>query len=254
MALSAPEDLAPGARVATLGGVDPDGDALRIGRALDFETEPALNFRVRATDPGGLSFETDLSLAVRDVDEAPVLSAQGALVSAPASLDLSSRRLAAELTVADDALGSAEISLSGPDAELFEIWRGDLYLIEGADIGPGGGTLEVTVSAVDPALGPSEQGVARVVVAVEPAPPTPIRGENEADRIAGSDGADRIEGLAGDDAIRGQAGDDVVLGGAGADRLRGQAGDDVLKGEKATTGCWAATARTACSAAGGTTC
>ncbi|MDZ8184151.1 MAG: SBBP repeat-containing protein [Nostoc sp. ChiSLP02] len=48
-----------------------DGNTLKIKNSPNFETKSIYNLRVRTTDNGGLSFEQPLTIAIKDVNEAP---------------------------------------------------------------------------------------------------------------------------------------------------------------------------------------
>ncbi|QNP29942.1 cadherin domain-containing protein [Cylindrospermopsis curvispora] len=52
-----------------------DGGQLKTAAAFDFETKNTYNIRVRSTDQGGLFFEKQLTIGVKDVNEPPVFSA-----------------------------------------------------------------------------------------------------------------------------------------------------------------------------------
>ena len=75
--------------------VDPDGDELQFsvnddrfevrdkqifvksGSSFDFETEPSITLEVTASDPGGLSYSSSVSIAVTNVNEPPSLTLAG---------------------------------------------------------------------------------------------------------------------------------------------------------------------------------
>ena len=64
--------LVPGAGSADNGQVDIDGDSLESAAEYDFETQPLLHVRIRATDDGGLFVERTFTVSVTDVNDAPV--------------------------------------------------------------------------------------------------------------------------------------------------------------------------------------
>ena len=60
----------------------------------------------------------------------------------------------ADITITDDGAGTNNLTLSGNDAALFEVFDGDLYLKAGTVLDfEGNPTLDVTVAVDDPAVG-----------------------------------------------------------------------------------------------------
>ncbi|PWK54905.1 leishmanolysin [Roseicyclus mahoneyensis] len=133
---------------------------LADGVSLDFEAESTIALTITATDLGGLFLSRAVNLQVIDVNEAPTaLSLANTVTSAFENQVLSTRLLIADLIVVDDALGSNIFSLSGADANLFEVLSGRLYLKAGVlpeyDLNP---NLDVTITVFDPTL-PGSLGV-----------------------------------------------------------------------------------------------
>ncbi len=103
-----------------------DAASLTIGRtsgqirtkdALDYETEPnTYTVTVTAADPAGLSDTATVTIAVTDVDEAPVVSGNAAVDYAE-----NGASMVATYTAADLENGDIAWSLSGDDADDFEI-------------------------------------------------------------------------------------------------------------------------------------
>jgi len=59
------------------------GDQLNTASVFDFETKSNYSIRVRATDQGSLSVESEFSINVTDVNEPPAITSNGSLVSVP---------------------------------------------------------------------------------------------------------------------------------------------------------------------------
>ena len=103
-----------------------DAASLTIGRtsgqirtkaALDYETEPnTYTVTVRAADPAGLSDTATVTITVTDVDEDPVVSGNAAIDYAE-----NGAGMVATYTAADPENGGIAWSLSGDDADDFEI-------------------------------------------------------------------------------------------------------------------------------------
>ena len=90
------ENIIAGSAIATLTGTDPDvgntfvyslvagtgstdnaafsiaGDQIKIKASPNFEVKPSYSIRVRTTDQGGLFFDKSITLAVNNVNEAPI--------------------------------------------------------------------------------------------------------------------------------------------------------------------------------------
>ena len=143
---------------------------LKAGTALDFETNPSLNVTVTVDDPeldGMPDDAAPLSIAVTDVNEAPSVSLINTADFLLESADTSARIKMGDIVLADDALGTNLLSLSGADAALFEIDGTELFLKAGvvldADSNP---TLDVTVEVDDPAIGNSPDSIANLSLPV----------------------------------------------------------------------------------------
>jgi hypothetical protein len=53
-----------------------EGDELRLNEALDFETKQALSIRVAVSDASGLTFQKQFEIAVTNVNEPPIITAE----------------------------------------------------------------------------------------------------------------------------------------------------------------------------------
>lgn len=155
----APPALSAAGTVYSL--VGPDAGAFRIdalsGRvslrqALDFERQASYRLGVQSSRDGLASVET-LTLSVLDVNEAPeavVLSNGVRSVGAGTSV---SQKLG-ELSVKDDALGIARLSLQGPDAKYFELRGSSLYLRPGIGLDAAiKSRYDIAIQAADAQLG-----------------------------------------------------------------------------------------------------
>ena len=132
---------------------------LRAGTVLDFEGgNTTLDVIVQVDDaavPGSPDDSETLSISVTDVAEnaAPILALESAVLSLSEGT-YASRVKVADITITDDGAGTNNLTLSGDDAALFEVFDGDLYLKAGTVLDfEGNPTLDVTVAVDDPAVG-----------------------------------------------------------------------------------------------------
>jgi hypothetical protein len=129
-------------------------DLVLTGVGIDFESIPSYTVTVRATDPGNLSVESDLTILVTDVNEAPSVSLQNVVLEIPENTSAQTR--VADIVVDDDALGTANLSLGGADANLFQIIGNELFLKAGSSLDfETQEQLNVTIQVDDPILGAS---------------------------------------------------------------------------------------------------
>jgi VCBS repeat-containing protein len=132
-----------------------DGGVLKTAASFDFEARNSYSVRVRTIDANGLSIEKSFVITVTNVNEAPAsVSLVNTLGQLSQTTNTSTATRLADLQIADDALGSNSLSLSGPDAASFEISdQGSLYLRAGVSLSyatkP---TLSVTISAGDESI------------------------------------------------------------------------------------------------------
>jgi hypothetical protein len=121
----------------------------------DVDTNNVYEAQVTVTDSGGLTDTQNLTITVANVNEPPSVSLQNIAVTTLPEGALTTLRIkVANIVVTDDALGTNILSLSGPDASLFEIDINELYLKAGVsldyDTNP---QLDVTVNLDDPTIG-----------------------------------------------------------------------------------------------------
>jgi hypothetical protein len=101
----------------------------------DFEVKPSYSFTVVATDAAGNFSEKAVALNVTDVNEAPTrVELNGATTSIIENTLTSSAIKVSNITIADDAMGSNSVTLSGADAAYFELGDRALYLKAGTSL------------------------------------------------------------------------------------------------------------------------
>ena len=251
------ENMRPGTAVGTVCATDADGDTLAYtlsddagGRfaidrqtgvltalqTLDFEARASYQVTARATDPDGAFVERALTIAVTDVNEAPVAAGDAVAVDE----DATSANLWSLLLGNDaDPDAGAQLSIQSVDATgtlgtlVFDAATLSLRYVADDNrfdaLRPGEtvvdrfsytvtdqagltstATVEVTVTGID-------DGVTRA-------------GTVRADRLDGTAGEDSLYGLVGNDTLNGLGGLDQLFGGIGNDRLDGGEGDDMLSG------------------------
>ncbi len=127
---------------------------LKAGATLDYEFASLVNIRIEADDPSiGTSFDSSvmLTLIVSDVNEAPVVTTSNVHSQAfPENRRFDSRFEVARFSVADDALGTYVVSLTGADASAFEIDGNSVYLKSGTQLDyETNSSLDVSIVASD---------------------------------------------------------------------------------------------------------
>ena len=165
----------------SLGGADAElfeivGTELRLvaGARLDFETKPVLEVTVEVDDVAIGATPDDiapLSIAITDVNEPPTVSLANVITRIREDTNTSGGIKVADIVIADDALGTNTLSLSGPDASLFEIVGPELWLIAGAKLDfAGNPTLDVTVEIRDVTLGGGPDDTASLSIGLTQGP------------------------------------------------------------------------------------
>jgi len=124
-----------------------------LGRITDFQGFKAAHF----------SFLKN----IMDVNQPPTVGLINATTSLPEDADTSRAIKVADIVVTDDGRGENKLSLSGGDAEMFEIVGTELRLIAGADLDfetkPG---LDVTVEVDDIAIGSAPDDIAPLSITI----------------------------------------------------------------------------------------
>ena len=135
---------------------------LKAGTALDFSTKALFDVRVEVDDATvGLTPDatTDFSLYITEAagNAAPTaVSLTNVRVSLAENSDTSTRVHVADIVVTDDDLGTNNLSLSGADADIFEIDGMELYLKADTLLDFEAKTqFLVTVEVDDPDVGPT---------------------------------------------------------------------------------------------------
>lgn len=132
-----------------------EGSSLLCTVKHDHEEDSQLSVRVRAVDAAGFAREQVFTITVADVNEVPTsVSLVNRLGHLSETANTSTATKLADIHIADDALGSNTVTLSGPDATFFEIGsQGSLYLKAGVSLDyVAKPTLSVTVSARDTSI------------------------------------------------------------------------------------------------------
>jgi VCBS repeat-containing protein len=267
---SVAENLPAGTVVGTLSATDTPGDKLsytllddaggrftvdatgvvRTAVALDFETASSFVIKVQVTDSAGLTSSNDVTIAVTDVNEAPVATADSIAVNEDATSDnLWSLLLGNDSDVdAGDSLSISAVGTAGTlGSLLFDPATKTLRYVADNDafdaLAPGavatdkftytvtdkGGltsTATVTVSVTGIADGITLHGGNGVDALYGTGGEDRLFGDNGDDRLFGLDGHDRLDGGRGNDQLFGGRGNDLLIGGQGDDRLEGGAGRD----------------------------
>ncbi len=107
---------------------------LRAGAVLDFETKSQYVVIVEVDDPavGTTPDSTStLTLNLTDVNEPPSVTLANVTASLLENTNTSARVKVADVVVTDDALGTNSLTLTGTNANRFELFAGGLYLLAG---------------------------------------------------------------------------------------------------------------------------
>jgi len=149
---------------------------LRSGVRASYETKSSYNITVTATDSGGLSKSQDFTIAVAEVNEAPT----DITISGNSIVENSAGFAVGTITVTDpDAGDSHTLTVSGTDANLFEIASDQLKLRSGVSADyENKSSYSVTVKATDSGGLSKSQDFTIDVTDVYEAPPTAINLSN----------------------------------------------------------------------------
>ncbi|OYU48932.1 MAG: hypothetical protein CFE31_10930 [Rhizobiales bacterium PAR1] len=182
---------------------------------------------------GTLTDTQAIAVTVTNVNEAPVITSDGA--GSTASVSISENSTAVTTATATDVDAGALHTYSiigGADAALFTInaATGILTFLSAPDYesptdAGGNNVYDVQVQVSDGTL-TDTQDLAITVTDVAPT----INGDNTANALVGTAENDTINGLDGNDLLNGGDGNDTINGGNGLDTLNGGNGDDVLNG------------------------
>ena len=105
--------------------------------------------------------------SIADINQPPTVTLTNVTMTLPEDVDTSGAIKVADIVITDDGRGENKLSLSGADAELFEIVGTGLYLVAGASVDfetrP---TLDVTVEVDDVAIGASPDDTAPLSIRI----------------------------------------------------------------------------------------
>jgi len=254
---SVDENKPAGTLVGTVSATDPDGNALAYslvddagGRfaidgatgkvtttaAFDYEAAHSYGIVVRATDTGGLSSDKAVTVAIGDVNEAPVATADSVAVNEDAtSANLWSALLANDADPDGNALTIVSVDTTGTLGHvLFDAATQSLRYVADNDsfdaLATGATAPDHFSYTVSDGHGLTATATVNVTV-TGIADSFTFTGGNGNDVLNGTAGEDTLLGNNGDDTLFGLDGHDLLLGGNGNDALYGGAGNDRLYGE-----------------------
>ena len=151
---------------------------LKAGTALDFETRAQLSVTVQVDDasigatPDGTAI---LTLSIADANEAPSILIQNVTTSLAENSSTSIRRKVAGVLISDDALGRPVVTLTGADANRFELVGNELFLRSGVALDfETQSQFQVTVELDDPELGNTFESSAAMTLGLSDVNETPI--------------------------------------------------------------------------------
>ena len=143
---------------------------LKAGVALDHETNASLDVSVVVDDSSVGSTPDDtasLSISVTDVNEVPGVALTNALSTIAETASTASDVKVADIVIADDALGTNVLSLSGADAALFKIVGAELFIKAGTVLDhAANAVLDVTVAVDDSSIGSTPDDTAVLSITV----------------------------------------------------------------------------------------
>ena len=146
---------------------------LTLNQARDFELpadqggDNVYNVEVQVSN-GVETLSRLVSVTVTNVNEAPTVTLLNPVTVLTDSADTSTRIKVADISISDDAVGTNTTSLSGADADLFEIVGTELYLKAGAVLDFQTNTqLDVLIAVDDASVGNTPDSTAALTIAVE---------------------------------------------------------------------------------------
>jgi hypothetical protein len=216
--------------------IDAATGALTTTAALDHEAGASYTIVVRATDPAGLHVERTLTIAVADLNEAPVAAADALAVAE----DGTTGELSALLLGNDsDPDAGSVLSIRSVDTTgtlgtvLFDPATGSVRYVADHDsfdsLAVGATATDSFAYTVTDAAGLTSTATVTVTV-TGAADGIRVAAANGKTSLDGTAGEDHLLGGNGNDVLRGHGGHDWLDGGNGMDALFGGAGSDVLIG------------------------
>ncbi|GAB5513224.1 MAG: DUF4347 domain-containing protein [Rhodopirellula baltica] len=136
--------------------IDSNTGIVTLAATLDYDTATEHSFTVRATSADSSFTEETFTVQVIEANEAPSLNVTSVLGSIAENADLTGGVHVANVTLTDDGIGTNTYSLTGDDANLFELRDSDtkLYLKDGVSLDfDTNSVLDVTVSVDDNTVG-----------------------------------------------------------------------------------------------------
>ncbi|WP_052028791.1 DUF4347 domain-containing protein [Rhodopirellula baltica] len=136
--------------------IDSNTGIVTLAATLDYDTATEHSFTVRATSADSSFTEETFTVQVIEANEAPSLTVTSVLGSIAENADLTGGVHVANVTLTDDGIGTNTYSLTGDDANLFELRDSDtkLYLKDGVSLDfDTNSVLDVTVSVDDNTVG-----------------------------------------------------------------------------------------------------
>lgn len=143
---------------------------LKQGMVLDFETNPVLDVTVTVDDTsiaGSPDASRAHSVQIVNVNEPATVQLTNPVTSLSEGASTASRIKVADIVVTGDALGTDVVSLTGTNADLFEIVGAGLFLRAGTGLDfetvP---TLSVTVAVDDATIGSTPDATANLSISI----------------------------------------------------------------------------------------
>ncbi|WP_460709872.1 Ig-like domain-containing protein [Nocardioides dilutus] len=166
--------LVPGAGSADNHLVRIDGDSLESAVSYDFEADPSLSVRVRATDEAGEFTEKVFTVTVTDANDAPVAVDDDATATEDTQLDLPVSGAGSPASNDTDQDGDplTVSAVSSPTGGTVSLSGGQVHFVPGANLcGPDAGTFVYTVSdGVAPSPGTDTGTVTVDITCIDDAP------------------------------------------------------------------------------------
>jgi Ca2+-binding RTX toxin-like protein len=253
-------DDALGTETLSLTGADADkfaivGSELRyIGPSPDFETQSSYSVTVNVNDeslgaPGSVEVSENFTLTVNDVNEAPTaVSLINTVTAIDENVAVGVGIKVADIVVTDDALGTETLTLTGADADKFEIVGNELHYIGPSPDFETQSSYSVTVNVNDESLGaPGSVEVSEnFTLAINDVDGLILTGDAGDNNLNGTPEIDTLDysattmgvtvNLGAGTASGPEIGNDTVtgfenvIGGSGDDTLRGHPGNNQLYG------------------------
>ncbi|MEN9362628.1 MAG: hypothetical protein RL095_4163, partial [Verrucomicrobiota bacterium] len=135
--------------------IDPEKGEIRLSQSPDFESRSSYQLTVTAR-AGELISEQSLTVSIRDLNEAPTaISLIETTSSLAENLNVGTGIKIADISIADDALGTETVNLGGADAASFRIVDSELQFIGASPDFENKSSYAVTVIATDLTLSAS---------------------------------------------------------------------------------------------------